>query len=187
MKEDLRITKTKKLLYETLISLMEEKSFEEIKVSDICKKALINRSTFYSHYSDKYELFMELINTLKLSLFNSLNTNENNVNTREYFIELINILLNHIDDKKNIYYSILINNRNSIITDIILDVVSKDINSRITNDKISTNNIPTEIVSKFYLGAVISIGIEYLESKNKYSKEDMIKYIDKLIPSNINL
>ena len=90
-------------------------------------------------------------------------------------------------DKKNIYYSILINNRNSIITDIILDVVSKDINNRITNDKISTNNIPTEIVSKFYLGAVISIGIEYLESKNKYSKEDMIKYIDKLIPSNINL
>jgi AcrR family transcriptional regulator len=187
MKEDLRVTKTKKLLYETLISLMEEKSFEEIKVSDICKKALINRSTFYSHYSDKYELFMELINALKLSLFNSLNTNENNVNTREYFIELINILLNHIDDKKNIYYSILINNRNSIITDIILDVVSKDINSRITNDKISTNNIPTEIVSKFYLGAVMSIGIEYLESKNKYSKEDMIKYIDKLIPSNINL
>lgn len=187
MKEDLRITKTKKLLYETLISLMEEKSFEEIKVSDICKKALINRSTFYSHYSDKYELFMELINTLKLSLFNSLNTNINNVNTREYFIELICILLNHIDEKKNIYYSILINNRNSIITDIILDVVSKDINSRITNDKISTNNIPTEIVSKFYLGAVISIGIEYLESKNKYSKEDMIKYIDKLIPSNINL
>lgn len=187
MKEDLRVTKTKKLLYETLISLMEEKSFEEIKVSDICKKALINRSTFYSHYSDKYELFMELINALKLSLFNSLNTNENNVNTREYFIELINILLNHIDDKKNIYYSILINNRNSIITDIILDVVSKDINSRITNDKISTNYIPTEIVSKFYLGAVISIGIEYLESKNKYSKEDMIKYIDKLIPSNINL
>ena len=165
----------------------EEKSFEEIKVSDICKKALINRSTFYSHYSDKYELFMELINALKLSLFNSLNTNENNVNTREYFIELINILLNHIDDKKNIYYSILINNRNSIITDIILDVVSKDINNRITNDKISTNNIPTEIVSKFYLGAVMSIGIEYLESKNKYSKEDMIKYIDKLIPSNINL
>ena len=81
MKEDLRVTKTKKLLYETLISLMEAKSFEEIKVSDICKKALINRSTFYSHYSDKYELFMELINTLKLSLFNSLNTNVNNVNT----------------------------------------------------------------------------------------------------------
>lgn len=43
---------------------------------------------------------MELINTLKLSLFNSLNTNINNVNTREYFIELISILLNHIDDKR---------------------------------------------------------------------------------------
>ena len=49
MKEDLRITKTRKVLFETLVLLMKEKSFEEIKVSDICKKALINRSTFYSH------------------------------------------------------------------------------------------------------------------------------------------
>ena len=30
----------------------KDKTFEEIKVSDICKKALINRSTFYSHYND---------------------------------------------------------------------------------------------------------------------------------------
>ena len=180
--------RSKRLIRQAFAELMQEKqSIDKITVKEIIDRADISKSTFYSHYSDKYELFMELINTLKLSLFNSLNTNINNVNTREYFIELISILLNHIDDKKNIYYSILINNRNSIITDIILDVVSKDINSRITNDKISTNNIPTEIVSKFYLGAVISIGIEYLESKNKYSKEDMIKYIDKLIPSNINL
>ena len=42
MKEDLRVTKTKKLLYETLISLMEEKSFEEIKV----KKHLLTEVLF---------------------------------------------------------------------------------------------------------------------------------------------
>ena len=87
MKEDLRITKTRKVLFETLVLLMKEKSFEEIKVSDICKKALINRSTFYSHYSDKYELFMELIDALKDNLTESLNNNDSNVYTREYFIE----------------------------------------------------------------------------------------------------
>ena len=82
MKEDLRITKTRKVLFETLVLLMKEKSFEEIKVSDICKKALINRSTFYSHYSDKYELFMELIDALKDNLTESLNNNDSNVYTR---------------------------------------------------------------------------------------------------------
>ena len=54
-KTDLRIIKTKKVIYEALIDLMKEKTFEEIKVSDICNKALINRSTFYAHYEDKYD------------------------------------------------------------------------------------------------------------------------------------
>ena len=64
-KDDLRVIKTKKILYETLIELMKTKTFEEIKVSDICTKALINRSTFYAHYEDKYELLLEFINSLK--------------------------------------------------------------------------------------------------------------------------
>ena len=66
MKNDLRVIKTKKNLYEALITLMKEKTFEEIKVADICKKALINRSTFYNHYQDKYELLYELINNRTL-------------------------------------------------------------------------------------------------------------------------
>ena len=53
-KQDLRIMKTKKALYQSLIQLMKEKTFEEIRVSDICELALINRSTFYAHFDDKY-------------------------------------------------------------------------------------------------------------------------------------
>ena len=53
-KEDLRVRKTKTNLYKALIELMEEKSFEDIKVIDICRVSLINRSTFYDHFNDKY-------------------------------------------------------------------------------------------------------------------------------------
>ena len=35
---------------------MEEKGFEAITVSDLTKKADINRGTFYLHYKDKYDL-----------------------------------------------------------------------------------------------------------------------------------
>lgn len=184
MKEDLRITKTRKVLYETLINLMKEKSFEEIKVSDICKEALINRSTFYSHYSDKYELFLELITALKNNLFTSLNTNSNSINTREYFTLLIKLLLEHIDEKKDIYYAILIHNRNSIVIDIILDAIQKDINSRLEINNEYGKLIPNEIITKFYLGGIVSLGIEYLSSK-KYTKEDMLRYIEYLIPDEI--
>ena len=38
MKTDLRIIKTNNTLYDALINLLKEKTFEEIKVSDICQK-----------------------------------------------------------------------------------------------------------------------------------------------------
>ena len=117
-KNDLRVIKTKNILYSTLLELMKEKQFEEIKVSDICSHALINRSTFYSHYNDKYELLEEYINTLKDSLIEELSKNKNINNTKQYYIELIKLFFNHIDEKRNIYISAMINNRNSITMDI---------------------------------------------------------------------
>lgn len=57
---------------------MKSKPFEQIKVSDICNEALINRSTFYDHYADKYDLLEEYINSLKDSLTEEI-TKENNI------------------------------------------------------------------------------------------------------------
>ena len=65
-KEDLRILKTKASLYRGLMNLMKNKPFEDIKISDICKVSLINRSTFYDHYNDKYELIQSLMNDMKI-------------------------------------------------------------------------------------------------------------------------
>ena len=76
----------------------------------------------------------------------------------------------------------MINNRNSIMMDILLNVVNNDL-----LNKANVNNnsvIPSDIAAKFYLGGVINLGIDYI-SNNKYSKEDLIKYYSILIPDNI--
>jgi len=39
-----------------LIELLQTKELNQISVSDICKKANLNRSTFYANYTDIYEL-----------------------------------------------------------------------------------------------------------------------------------
>ena len=106
-KTDLRIIKTKKVLFDALISLLEEMPFEEIKISDICDRALINRSTFYSHYQDKYELLSNYIYELKNALTEDLNKNDSSNNPREYYMQMISIFLNHIESKKDIYKTIM--------------------------------------------------------------------------------
>ncbi len=183
-KIDLRIIKTKRLLYETLEDLMKNQAFEEIKVSDICTHAMINRSTFYAHYADKYELLAAYINDLKNSLASELEKNQRIQNSKEYYLEMIKLLLDHIEQKKETYASIMIHNRNSITIDILYDVIHKDIMKQIKESKESKiDTIPSDIISKFYLGAVFNVCLEWLKHDNQYSKQDIIHYIDLLIPN----
>ena len=53
--EDLRITKTKKKLFDTFIEMLTTTSIEDITVNDLCTKAGVRRATFYKHYTDKID------------------------------------------------------------------------------------------------------------------------------------
>ena len=85
-KEDLRIVKTKANLYRGLMELMKDQTFEEIKVSDICNKSMINRSTFYDHFNDKYELLQSLMEDLKEELEEKIKVEKEIHSIREYYI-----------------------------------------------------------------------------------------------------
>ncbi len=73
MKESRRTQYTIRVMQDALISLMEEKPFYKITVTDVCKRADINRSTFYVHFKDtlalrtsiENEIFNQLQNTLE--------------------------------------------------------------------------------------------------------------------------
>ena len=184
-KSDLRILKTKKNIYATFEELMKRFSFEEIKVSDICEKAMINRSTFYAHYSDKYELLKEYIESLQYMLACELEKNSSISNSKEYYLEMIKLLFNHIEEKRETYASIMKNNKNSITMDILYDVVNRDVINQIKEkNENKDTRVPLDIVSKFYLGAVINISIEWI-TNNKYSKEELLEYFDILISDDL--
>ncbi|RAP77717.1 TetR/AcrR family transcriptional regulator [Paenibacillus montanisoli] len=55
-KLDRRQLKTKQLLREAFVKLIREKGYEGITVSDLTRKANINRGTFYLHYKDVLDL-----------------------------------------------------------------------------------------------------------------------------------
>ena len=58
-KSESRYFNTAKKMDKALISLLGEKSFEYITVSEICKRAEVNRSTFYLHYENTVDLLNE--------------------------------------------------------------------------------------------------------------------------------
>lgn len=59
--EDLRVIKTKELIKDSFFELIGEKGYSKVTVTDITKKANINRNTFYLHYVDKEDLVDQII------------------------------------------------------------------------------------------------------------------------------
>jgi AcrR family transcriptional regulator len=65
---DRRVLQTRDALGGALVQLMHEKPFEEITVQHVLDRAKVGRSTFYSHYSDKDDLFMSDVDDFWLGM-----------------------------------------------------------------------------------------------------------------------
>lgn len=57
---DRRARKTRAALYEALIILLREKPLRDISVTELTKAADVNRSTFYTHFEDIFDLYEKL-------------------------------------------------------------------------------------------------------------------------------
>jgi len=55
---DRRTLKTRDALGDALVELMHERPFKSITVQDVLDRAGVGRSTFYTHYRDKDDLFI---------------------------------------------------------------------------------------------------------------------------------
>ncbi|MDO9086317.1 MAG: TetR/AcrR family transcriptional regulator [Anaerolineaceae bacterium] len=61
---DPRVRKTKKWLQEALLSLMLQKQFTKISISEITDQAEVSRPTFYLHYHTKEEVLEDYLDSM---------------------------------------------------------------------------------------------------------------------------
>lgn len=102
MSEDKRILKTKHNLKQSLISLLQIYSFEEITVKQLCEKSNTSRVTFYSHYSDKHSLADDIIiDMLTIANNRYLSVQPNDISSGSFISSLCNLL----DAILDIYYN----------------------------------------------------------------------------------
>lgn len=75
-KMDRRIRKTKAQLRHGLAKLLKEKTIKEITVKELVEEVDINRSTFYLHYTDIYDLMEQTENDLKSEILEIIHNDE---------------------------------------------------------------------------------------------------------------
>jgi AcrR family transcriptional regulator len=57
---NLRVRRTKILLREALIELIEERGFEALTIGELTERAMVSRAAFYRNYQDKYDLVEQI-------------------------------------------------------------------------------------------------------------------------------
>ncbi|WP_156855648.1 TetR/AcrR family transcriptional regulator [Oceanobacillus sp. AG] len=73
-KLDRRKKYTRMVLKDSLLQLLKQKSFSQVTVKEICERADINRSTFYAHYRDQFELLETIEDEIVMDMQQYMNT-----------------------------------------------------------------------------------------------------------------
>ena len=100
MKRNNQFERTDRDITNALLALMDRKTFEKITVQDILDEALINRSTFYQHFPDKYAILERLQEQVVLGMMNSVSEV-----TKEKILDLnvINtVLFSYLSERREI-------------------------------------------------------------------------------------
>ena len=90
---DRRVKRTKKLLRDSLFSLLQEKSINEITVTELTDVADINRATFYFYYTDIFDMLDQIQNEAYDLFEYVLQGAEDCASTPETFVKYVENIL----------------------------------------------------------------------------------------------
>lgn len=99
---DIRIQRTRQLLQQALFDLTLEKGFASVTVRDIAERAKVNRSTFYRHYLDKYDLLAQYFDTLQHHITEAAATAEQSPSVEAVPAGLL-LLVKHVQSHADFY------------------------------------------------------------------------------------
>ncbi len=86
--DDRRFQKNKKEIRKAFIALVMEKGYDNLTVSDIARRADINRMTFYSHYDAVEDVFTEFVDDMEADIIDLI-SGESEFNI-DRFLEILN-------------------------------------------------------------------------------------------------
>ena len=185
VKDDRRVKYTKMVLKDSFINLLEKKNISQITVKEICEKADINRATFYSHYTDVYDLLkktenelLENVNVYLLQLYNKgKNVNET---------ELTEKIFAYIKENAKLC-RLLLSERGdlSFQKKIMILVYDKIINDLTDNSNISKED--AEYVYSFAITGCVGLVQKWLDEDMKKSPRFMSEMVLKLTLGLINI
>lgn len=107
-KPDRRILRTRRMLRDSLISLMDEKEFSQITARDVTDRADLNRGTFYLHYNSTEDLLESICRDLLKEMEEAIDVFQPQ-QRHESLKSIVNHIVTFIEQDRTLYRILLVN------------------------------------------------------------------------------
>lgn len=182
---DPRVVRTRQLLKDSLIDLLQEMDIEKISVNQLTERATISRVTFYLHYRDIPNMLEVLADEMVEDIKRAVNyVPEKSIPTEEMEWLLMARLLEHIETNARFYKVVLGSRKIPIFTERLLNMLSKMVTlSMMNEDKetyIATPVIQKKIAIWYGTSALIGTIVNWLQNDMPYTPQFLAQQFSSL-------
>lgn len=181
---DLRIKRTRLFIRNAFFDLIREKGFEAVTIGDITERAMINRSTFYRHYRDKFDLAEKCLDEPFNALLKEMETlkeapGDPNSQAPPNFV----LVLGHIEENVDLYRMLFGRNGITVFIARLRDYILKLLRYRlrdVTRDDMD-GMIPLDMFEEYLAGAYIGTIQWWLDQMETYSAQEVALWLYQLV------
>lgn len=187
-KVDLRIQKTYDSLIAAFQELLQEKSFEEITVKELCNRARTRTATFYTHFDDKYDFFFFMVKELRRSFANSVDEINDKSNAADYYIHLLRCGMNYLEQNDEMAQSVHSSSMLVGMLHLMQDDMTEELRKHLQqdSDSFSILNYP-DLMVQFLIGGMNQVTEWWFLQKKAFDKESILSDTKILVSNMLEL
>lgn len=178
MPQDRRVRKSQQAIRQAFIDLLHKQELEQITVQQISDLADVNRSTFYTHYIDKYDLLEQMedeqVNEIKVFIEEN-DVYSNKAISADNIRTIMEFLIGNIEENMSFYQLMFNIGKDSNLHEKLYELITGHLN-HFKNDNNKIGNIPFYYFMSYVSGAGLSFIRHWVEDPNRISKEELIQY-----------
>ena len=158
----------KSYLVDALLILMSEKDFQSITIDELVKKAGVNRSTYYRHFTGKEDIIFYFLDSVISEYLEKIRLQKTDLKT--YLLNMFRHYLNYRKQMLVIYHAGL--------SMVLLKVLEKYFHSQIDTDK----PLVEQYKISFYIGGIFNHFLMWFSRGMQESPEEMTEYALLVLP-----
>lgn len=177
--ESRRVKMTKQLIQNALLELLEQKPLGKITVTDICKIADVNRSTFYAYYVD----IQQLLEEIEVNIINQIPVSPDfpTVNFDMRFLDMLEAFFKYVKDHGRLFKILIVEANDSDFNKRLVDAAMERYHINKEEDK----TLDSRYKYIYRINGVIGLIKEWIDADFPMDERSFARFVIKMTAQNI--